>query len=62
VKRRTCHPIYCHPFTDGAAVTPVEYHALIDAALTAGIAGIYWANKRIAAGRESAIRNVYHPN
>ncbi len=62
MKRRTCHPIYRHPFTTGANVTAVEYHALIDAALKSGISGIYWANKRIAAGRQAAIVSVYHPN
>jgi hypothetical protein len=62
MKRRTCHPIYRHPFTNGANVTPVEYHLLIEAALNDGIAGIYRANKAIGEAHTIAVRNVYHPN
>jgi hypothetical protein len=62
MKRRTCHPIYRHPFTDGAAVTAVEYHLLIEAALNDGIAGIYRVNKAIGESHTRAMMAVYHPN
>lgn len=58
----TCHPLYAHPFGKGARLTPVEYHAIVTAAISAGMVGIFAMNKRIAKSREVAVRNVYFPN
>jgi hypothetical protein len=58
----TCHPIYPHPFTNGAMVSPIEWCILVEAAYYEGELGVEEINKAIGESRALMVRTVYYPN